>query len=110
MDRDALLALDKETLVELLLQLQAQVAALQAELARLSQPPKTPGNSSVPPSQGFKPNRAERRRTKRGARRGHVGSSRLRQRPDVVARCRPTACRGCGAALSEGEQPPGGRR
>jgi transposase len=104
MDRDALLALDKETLVELLLQLQAQVAALQAELARLSQPPKTPGNSSVPPSQGFKPNRAERRRTKRGARRGHVGSSRLRQRPDVVARCRPTACRGCGAALSERDQ------
>jgi transposase len=100
MDRDALLALNKETLVELLLRLQARVEALEAELAQLRRPPKTPGNSSVPPSQGFKPNRAERRRTKRGARPGHLGISRRRQAPDVVVRCRPTACRGCGAALS----------
>lgn len=104
MDRDAFEALDKAALVELILQLQARISTLEAELARLRQPPKTPGNSSVPPSRGFKPNRAERRRTKRGARRGHVGSSRLRQAPDVVVRCRPTACRGCGAALTERDQ------
>jgi transposase len=111
MDRDALEALDKRALIELIVQLQARladqdarIAHLEAELARLRQPPKTPGNASVPPSAGFKPNRAERRRAKRGARRGHVASSRLRQRPDVVVRCRPTACRGCGAVLSERDQ------
>ncbi len=104
MDREALEALDKRALVELIVQLRARLAELEAELAGLRQPPKTPENSSVPPAQGFKPNRAERRRAKRGARRGHLASSRLRQRPDVVVRCRPTACRGCGAALGPRDQ------
>ena len=54
MDRETLLALDKEALIELVLRLQAaveqltvRVAALEAERGR---PPKTPGNSSLPPS------------------------------------------------------------
>ena len=108
MDRETLLALDKEALVELVLRLQAaveqitaRVAALEAERGR---PPKTPRNSSLPPSQGFKANRAERRRKKRGPKRGHLGSSRRRATPDVVLRCRPTTCRGCGAALPEAGQ------
>src|SRR5947207_13278806 len=104
MDRDALEALDKAALIELIVQLQVRITALEAELARLGQPPKTPENSSVPPAQGFKPNRAERRRAKRGARRGHLASSRRRQPPDVVVRCRPTACHGCGAALGPRDQ------
>jgi transposase len=53
----------------------AQIEALTrriAELeAKLGQPPKTPDNSAVPPSQGRKPNRAERRAaTKRKGRPG----------------------------------------
>jgi transposase len=67
--------------------------------AQRGQPPKTPGNSSVPPSAGFKPNRAERRRRARGAKRGHLGSSRRRQPPDVIVRCRPSSCQGCGEPL-----------
>jgi transposase len=102
MDREALLQLDKDALVELVLQLHARVTELEATVARLSGPPKTPGNSSVPPSQGFKPNRAERRRAKR--RRGQLGLSRRRQAPDLIVRCRPTHCRGCGAALTERDQ------
>jgi transposase len=102
MDREALLRLDKEALVELVLQLHARVAELEAAVARLSGPPKTPGNSSVPPSQGFKPNRAERRRAKRPGR--QLGLSRRRQEPDLVVECRPTQCRGCGAALAERDQ------
>jgi transposase len=81
-------------LIELVLGLAARVAELEA---RLGQPPKTPGNSSVPPSVGFKANRAERRARKR--RRGHDGISRRRQRPDVIVRCRPTTCEGCGEPL-----------
>jgi transposase len=93
--------------VELVVRLHARVAELEATVARLGGPPKTPGNSSIPPSQGFKPDRAERRaRRKRG---GPLGLSRRRQEPDLVARCRPTSCRGCGAALAERDQKRVGR-
>ena len=88
MDRDELLALDKEVLVDLILRLHERVAALEAGVGR---PPKGPGNSSVPPSAGYKPNRAERRRKKRGPKKGHQGLSRRRAAPDVLVRCRPTA-------------------
>src|SRR5436189_104400 len=36
---------------------QAQLAKLEAELAARSGPPKTPANSSVPPAKGWKRNR-----------------------------------------------------
>lgn len=119
MDRGALAGLGREELLEVAVRQQqevierqreliaglerqaalqaARIAELEAELARLGQPPKTPGNSSVPPSAGFKANRAERRARKR--RSGHDGISRRRQAPDVVVRCRPERCDGCGAAL-----------
>lgn len=112
MDREALLALDKPALVELVLrqhqliiELTARVAELEARLAKLEAPPKTPTNSSVPPSQARKPNRAQRRGKKRGPKRGHVGASRRRAVPDATISCRPTNCRGCGALL-----PPEGQR
>jgi transposase len=111
MDRATLLALDKKLLVDLILQLQATVARLEARLAEVEAelsaprpPPKTPTNSSVPPAQGFKPNRAERRGRKPGARRGHVGSSRMRQTPDQVVKVRPIACGGGGATLHPRDQ------
>jgi transposase len=104
MDRTALAGLEPEQLMELILQLQARITELEATVARLSGPPKTPENSSVPPSAAIKPSRAERRGRKRGPKRGHVGSSRLRQVPDVVLRCRPTACGGCGEALGPTDQ------
>ena len=79
----------------------ARIAELEAELARRGGPPKTPANSSLPPSRGTEPTRAERRGKRRGPKRGHLGLSRPRRAPDVVVRCRPTSCRGCGAALPE---------
>jgi len=101
MDRDALAELSREQLLELVVQLAMRVAELEAQLG---QPPKTPGNSSVPPSSGFKPNRAERRRKARGGKRGHQGESRRRQQPDAIVRCRPTICQGCGEPLPVGGQ------
>jgi transposase len=94
MERAALSELSREELIELVLGLAAEVAELKAQIGR---PPKTPGNSSVPPSVGFKANRAERRARKRRA--GHDGISRRRHRPDVIVRCRPTTCEGCGEPL-----------
>src|SRR5436190_19584870 len=94
MERDALSDLSREQLIELVLGLAAEVAELKVQIG---QPPKTPGNSSVPPSVGFKANRAERRARKRRA--GHDGISRRRQQPDVIVRCRPTTCEGCGEPL-----------
>ena len=82
MDRDELLALDKEVLVDLVLRLHERVAALEAGVGR---PPKGPGASSIPPWVGYKPNRAERRRKKRGPKKGHLGQSRRRAAPDVGA-------------------------
>ena len=112
MDREALLALDKPALVDLVLhqqqvisELTARVVELEARLAALESPPKTPGNSSVPPSQARKPKRAERREKKRGPKRGHAGTSRQRAVPDATISCRPTNCGGCGLLL-----PPEGQR
>ncbi len=104
MDRTALEGLGTEQLIELILRLQTRVGELEATVARLGGPPKTPGNSSVPPSAAIKPNRAQRRGRKRGPKRGHLGASRLRQRPDLVVRCRPTACQGCGEPLGPKDQ------
>src|SRR5688572_28023269 len=101
MDRDELAALDKDALIELAVRLYERVTELEARIGR---PPKTPGNSSIPPSSGYKPNRVERRRKKRGPKKGHQGLSQRRATPDVLVRCRPTACRSCGAALAEARQ------
>jgi len=96
MDRETLAELSREQLIELVVQLAARITELEAPQGP---PPKTSGNSSVPPSVGFKPNRAERRRRARGPKRGHQGNSRRRQAPDVIVRCRPSACQGCGESL-----------
>ncbi|MFN0074428.1 MAG: IS66 family transposase [Chloroflexota bacterium] len=99
----------REELLAIIAELQARIAELQARIAELEaeragpgSPPKTPDNSSVPPSQGFKANRAERRRAaKRGPKPGHPGQSRLRQTPDVIVRAHPTQCHGCHQPLPE---------
>lgn len=105
MDRESLRTLEKEALIDCVVALAERVAELEARLAKLESPPKTPTNSSVPPSQARKPNRAERRGKKRGPKRGHAGTSRQRAVPDATLTCRPTTCRGCAALL-----PPEGQR
>jgi transposase len=86
---------------------QAQLAKLEAELAARGGPPKTPTNSSVPPAKGWKRNRPPTG-GKRGPPAGHVGRSRPRQAPDAVVACYPTHCVGCGAALAAADAAPRG--
>ena len=80
------------------------IAGQAAEIARLRRAggvPKTPQNSSLPPSTATPPNRSPGSAgKKRGARKGHAGRSRLRCQPDQVLDLRPTHCRRCGADLA----------
>ena len=85
---------------------QARNAELEAELARRGRPPKTPQNSSTPPSQGWKreglpPGTAG---AKRGRAVGHPGTSRRRTEPDWVVLCQPTHCAACGQDLATAPQ------
>ena len=70
MSRDKLVELDREALIELILQQAQQIASLQSEievlrkkLERGKKPPTNSGNSSQPPSRDWKGNFAEQQQT-----------------------------------------------
>ena len=111
---ESLRALDKEELITLVLAqaeqirvLTEQIAALQARVAaleaRLNAPPKTPGNSSLPPSKGQKSNRPQRAK---GRRKGRPGVARaLAEAPDQVRDFYAERCDGCGKRVTQADQP-----
>src|SRR3954465_4841222 len=79
-----------------------------AELeARLNAPPKTPGNSGLPPSKGRKADRPEKARPP-GPRRGSLGREgggrSLAEEPDQRVIAKAAACAHCRAALGEADQ------
>ena len=102
MNRAALDSLDKEAVIRLVLaqaetieRLSARVAELEA---RLGLPPKTPDNSSRPPSQGHKPSQASGARLKG---KPHGGTSRaLHDNPTRRAEVKAGVCQHCGADVS----------
>src|SRR5450755_1738291 len=70
---------------ELLAQNKALLARIAELEAKHGKPPKTPDNSSLPPSRGQKGNVAEPTRMKK-ARKGHPGAARaLAENPDASA-------------------------
>jgi transposase len=89
----------------------AQVQALTARVAeleaKLGVPPKTPDTSSLPPSQGKKPNRGDRP-ARTGPRRGSLGRKgggrHLAEAPDETITARPSRCAHCQAALGDADQ------
>jgi len=84
----------------------ARIEALEARLDELTRPPKTPGNSSKPPSQGQKSDRPPRGEA-RPPRKGRPGVGRtLHPNPDRVIDARLTACPKCEAAFPEASQTP----
>jgi transposase len=115
MDRAALDSLDREGLIGVILRqfeaidrLTREVAELRAEnvelRAELNRPPKTPDNSSLPPSQGRKTSIFSKDRSKR---RPHAGAHRPlhpdpTQRRDILA----AACPHCGFDVSHSAQHP----
>jgi transposase len=86
----------------------AQNKALLARNAELEgkqgKPPKTPDNSSVPPSRGQKGNVAESKKVKKARRKGHPGAARaLAENPDATRDIYAEHC-ACGAALEAAGQ------
>jgi len=83
----------------------ARIVDLEARLDELTRPPKTPDNSSKPPSQGQKQDRpAPDARPARKSRPG-VGRT-LHPNPDRVVDARLAACPKCQAAFPEAAQTP----
>jgi len=83
---------------------QARIGELEAELARRGGPPKTPQNSSTPPSKGWKRERPAAEGAKRGPPLGHLGTSRRRAEPDWIVLCQPMHCAACGQDLAAAPQ------
>jgi transposase len=97
-ERDALKQLSIDELVDIILALQAKVKTLEE---RLNRPPKTPRNSSTPPSQGRKAKRGQPPQAKRGPKAGHAGTSRTKSEPDITVELRIEQCAACGADLGD---------
>ena len=108
MDRDTLERLSKDDLITLVLAQVAQIAILTERIAaleaKLGLPPKTPDNSSLPPSKGQKPSlpSVPKRKAK-----PHTGAHRLLH-PEPTSRrdVRALSCQACGADVSSAEQSP----
>jgi transposase len=98
----ALLAALVQQNSELLAEIKRLLARIAELEAKLDQPPKTPGNSSLPPSRGQKTN-AEPPAIK-PQRKGHPGvARRLAENPDATRRFYAERC-ACGAVLGAAEQ------
>lgn len=77
--------------------LEARVLELEGKVEELLRAAKTPANSSLPPSKGFKANRPEKGRKQRTGKR--AGASRKRVEANVVIECHADRCADCGADL-----------
>src|SRR5277367_3845867 len=107
MYQDDLAKLSKEELIALVLAQEGQIEQLTRRIAdleaKLGGPPKSPDNSSIPPSQGRKPSRAERRAAKK--RKGRPGVFRaLAPNPDRIIESVAERCPHCEHALTPADQ------
>jgi transposase len=105
--RDTLLTVSKDDLASLVLAQASQITSLMARIAeleaRVNVPPKTPDNSSTPPSKGQKPNLPDRLKKRRAGRPGVTRA--LAEHPDRIIEATLTACPHCAYALGSADQP-----
>ncbi|HSD30904.1 MAG TPA: IS66 family transposase [Gemmatimonadales bacterium] len=101
MNRDDLTSLSKEQLIELVLDLSERVARLETKLGL---PPKTPENSSLPPSGGRKPAAGHERKRRRKGRPGVARA--LDPNPTRLREIRAACCPHCRGDLAAAAQAP----
>lgn len=104
--REELEQLDKETLIDDYLLLEKRLKTLEQQMADLKRAlgiksVKSSKNSSLPPSQDQKANVKAKKKGKRGAKKGHTGTSRRRSEPDEIIECHVSECQKCGVDLSD---------
>ena len=104
---EALDSLSKEELIALVLAQMERIRLLTARVAeleaRLNIPPKTPSNSSLPPSKGRKANRPQKEKKPR---KGRPGVARkLAENPDHIRDVFADVCPECGKTASPSDQP-----
>jgi len=86
---------------EIIARLEAEVAALKAELEKFRWPPTTSRNSSQPPSLDQKANSDPQQKKRKKKRRGHLRQTRpLVEKPDHIIPAPVTECRACRANLT----------
>jgi transposase len=103
-EKDALILTQAETIAAMTRQVEALVARIAELEAGLGLPPKTPDNSSTPPSKGQKPS-APARSEGDGKRKPHAGAHRpLHPNPTTRRDVHAAACRHCGADVSQSPQ------
>jgi transposase len=107
-DLDHLSHAEKDALIQALwTQVQSLTARVALLEAKLNQPPKTPDNSSLPPSKGQKPNKLEKPK-RVGPRQGSLGRKGggrpLALFPDETVTAKAPCCAHCQAALTEADQ------
>ena len=115
MNHAALATLSRDELIALILAQHAQIEAQAQQIsvltariadleAKLATPPKTPDNSSLPPSKGQKANLADR--AKKAPRPSRPGVARaLSEHPDKTIEATLPACPHCDHALGPADQP-----
>jgi transposase len=103
MTRNDLSHLDQETLIDLVLEQQAEIEALRKKLEKGKKPPTNSGNSSQPSSRDQKSNLpAERKRHRHGPPLGHPKYERkFVAEPDHVVEVKPQVCPACLSDLSQ---------
>ena len=110
-DLSKLTVAEKDALIQSLLPLVGQlesalarIAELEKRLATLERPPKTPDNSSLPPSKGQKSNRPTGDKPQRKTRPGFGRA--LEPNPDRIVDVRLDGCPDCAAAFPAEQQTP----
>jgi len=103
MTRQDLAQLSNETLIDLVLEKQAEIEALRMKLEKNKKPPTNSGNSSQPPSRDQKGNLPpKRKKNKHGPPAGHQKyERRFVAQPDHIVEVKPKVCQHCQADVSQ---------